>query len=75
MGRFFRQRFLGHRFPIGHRQAELRKNFLVRDRLIMLEPFVGLGDGFAFGLAEGVSVLRIDGHCVTFPVYFQIRYF
>lgn len=46
----------------GHGQAELRENFLMRDRLAMLKPFAGLGDGFAFGIAQGVPVVFRRDH-------------
>lgn len=53
---------LGHLFPIGHRQTEFRENFLLRDRLVVLEPFVGLSDGFAFGIAQSVPILAGRDH-------------
>src|ERR1017187_3378705 len=56
---FFRG-LVAHRVPIGHGQAELRQHFLMRDRLVVLEPFIGLGNGFAFGIAQGVSILQRD---------------
>ena len=49
-------RLLGHLFPIGHRQAEFGQNFLVGDWLVVLQPFVCFGEGFAFGVAQRVSV-------------------
>ena len=49
-------RLLAHLFPIGHSQAKLREHFLMRDRLVMLEPFVGFGDGLTLGVAQGVSI-------------------
>jgi len=48
-GCFFFWRLLAHLFPIGHSQAKLREHFLMRDRLVMLEPFVGFGDGLTLG--------------------------
>lgn len=52
-----RLRLAAHLLPVGHGQAELREHFLMRDRLVVLEPFIGLGDGPALGIAQGVSVL------------------
>jgi len=32
----------------------------MRDRLIVVEPLIGFGDGFALGTAQGVSILSAD---------------
>ena len=34
----------------------------MRDRLVVLEPFIGLGDGLALGIAQGVTVLLGRDH-------------
>ena len=47
----------------------------MRDRLVVLEPFIGFGDGLTLGIAEGVAVLvgrNHDSPCLqyrpaTFP--------
>src|ERR1035437_3179548 len=57
---FFHQRFLSHLVPVGRGQAELCQHFLMRDRLVVLEPFIGLGDGLALSMAQGVSILVVD---------------
>jgi len=48
----------GSSFPNRPWQAELRENFLMQDRLVVLAPLVCLRDGFRFGGAEDVTVLR-----------------
>src|ERR1700677_1973878 len=59
---FFRQRLLPHLFPIGHGQSELRQDFLMRDRLVVLEPLIGLGDGLALRIAQSISILIGSHH-------------
>ncbi len=34
----------------------------MRDRLVVLEPFISLGDGLALGIAQGVSILLGRDH-------------
>jgi len=34
----------------------------MRDRLIVFEPLIGFGDGFALGTAQGVSILLGRDH-------------
>src|ERR1039458_2888341 len=55
--RFYRQWLLGHLLPIVHRQAELRQDFLMPNWLVVLEPFIGFGDGLTLGIGQGVAVL------------------
>jgi len=59
---FFRRRLLAHLFPVGHRQAEFREDILMLDRLIVLEPLVGLGYGLALGITQGVSIFFRRDH-------------
>lgn len=63
--------FFVHLFPIGHGQADLRENFLMSDGLVVLEPFIRLGDRHPFCVAQPVTllgqmmgVLFISGHGV-----------
>jgi hypothetical protein len=34
----------------------------MRDRLVVLEPFIGLGDGLPLGVAQGVSIFLGRDH-------------
>src|ERR1035438_3115294 len=61
-GCFLRLRLLAHLVPIGQSQSQLRQDFLMWDRLVVLEPFIGLGDGLAFGIAEGIAILVWRNH-------------
>ena len=47
---------------VTHRQAELRQDFLMGDRLVVLEPLVGLGYGLTLGIAQGAAVLVGRNH-------------
>src|SRR4051794_30004093 len=56
--RLLQQRLLAHLFPVGDAQSEIPQNVLMRNRLVMREPFVSCGDGGAFRIAQGVGLLR-----------------
>ena len=55
-------RFAAHLLPVGHGEAELGEHLLMGDRLVVLAPFVGLGDRLGFGGAEGVAILFRRDH-------------
>jgi hypothetical protein len=44
-----RLRFAAHLLPVGHAEAELGEHLLMRNRLVVLAPFVGFGDRLRFG--------------------------
>jgi RHS repeat-associated protein len=52
-----RLRLAAHLLPIGYGESELGEHFFMRDRFVVLAPFVGLGDRPGFCRAEGVAVL------------------
>jgi hypothetical protein len=39
----------------------------MRDRLVMPEPFIGLGDSLALGVTQGVSIFLIVDHHLEQP--------
>ena len=49
---FFRRRFAAHLLEILHRQTELGQDFLVRNRLVVFQPFIGLVDGVPLGVGQ-----------------------
>jgi hypothetical protein len=46
------ERSLAHSFKIGHGESEFGQHFFVRNRLVVLEPFAGFGDGALFFVAD-----------------------
>lgn len=46
-----------HLLPVGNGEAELGEHLFMRDRFVVLAPFVGLGHRLGFGGTERVAVL------------------
>jgi len=61
-----RLRLLPHLVPVGHGQAQLRENVLVRNRLVVPEPFIGFGDGLAFGMTRRPAVHGVGELCAAY---------